>query len=198
MKYQVIVADPAWSFDDRLAKMKSPTRRGAASQYQTMSVAEIAALDVASLADPVGCALVLWVPSSLLVDGLTVMKAWSFKPKGTVVWVKTKKRVVDINDQLAFGMGRLLRQTHEIALVGTSGKSVYPLMKDHSQRSVIMAPSMGHSQKPDELQYRFERMFPEAMHLELFARRVLPGWTCVGDAIDGKDIRAAIQELVLV
>jgi N6-adenosine-specific RNA methylase IME4 len=198
MKYQVIVADPAWSFDDRLAKMKSPTRRGAASQYATMSVAEIAALDVASLADPLGCVLALWVPSSLLLDGLTVMRACGFVPKGNVVWVKTKKRVVDLHDQLAFGMGRLFRQTHEIALVGTSGKSVYPLLKDHSQRSVILAPSMGHSRKPDELQESLELMFPgpDVKRLEMFARRVRPGWTCIGDAIDGKDIRDAIQELV--
>src|SRR5690606_23397491 len=35
--------------------------------------------------------LVLWVPGSLLQEGLDVMSAWGFKQKQVHVWVKTKK-----------------------------------------------------------------------------------------------------------
>lgn len=198
MKFQVIVADPAWSFDDRLQKMKSKTRRSAASQYSTMTVDEICSIPVPQVADPAGCVLALWVPSTLLVDGLRVMNAWGFTLKQTIIWVKTKKKPLvgaDPNDVLAFGMGRLFRQCHELALVGTSGKSVYPLLEDHSQRSVILAPNMGHSKKPEELQDRFDTMFPEAERLEMFARRARPSWICAGNEIDGKDIRDAVHEL---
>jgi N6-adenosine-specific RNA methylase IME4 len=199
VKFQVICADPPWAFDDKLARMKSPTRRGAASQYSTLSLADIAALKVQDLINPAGCVLALWVPSTLLLDGIRVMQAWGFVPKSTVVWVKTSKKAQPIDpatgDGLAFGMGRTFRAAHEIALIGTAGKSVYPTMQDHSQRSVIMAPNMGHSQKPDELQLRLEKMWPDAQRLELFARRTLPNWTCVGDGIDGLDIRDAIHQL---
>ena len=208
MKFDVILADPPWSFDDRLERMKSPTKRSAVSQYDVMSVAEIAALDVASLANPNGCVLALWVPGSMLVDGINVMSAWGFQLKQTFVWVKTGKNreTVDVNTEegLAFGMGRLFRQCHELALVGTSGKSVYPLMKgklSHSQRSVLLAPNGGHSVKPEGLHRRLEAMFPwvdeekQPQMLELFARRHVRCWTCVGNEIDGKDVRDAIQEL---
>ena len=198
MLYQVIIADPPWSFDDKLEKMRSGTRRSAASQYDVMSLEEIKALDVASLADPSGCLLALWVPGSFLEAGIDVYRAWGFKLKQQYVWVKTKKeldQLSDPNDMLAFGMGRLFRQTHETALICTSGKSVYPLLEDHSQRSVSCATNQGHSIKPGNLHASLELMFPKANKLELFARRKVDGWTCAGNEIDGKDIRDAIQEL---
>ena len=194
-----IICDPPWSFDDRLQKMKRPVKRSAISQYKVMSVAEIAALDVKSLADPMGCLLALWVPSSMLDQGLAVMNAWGFKLKQTFVWVKLKKDyALEENWNLGtrVGMGRLFRQSHEIALIGTSGKSVYPWLEDHSQRSVAFDLNQGHSIKPPTLHERLEKMFPDVEKLELFSRRKRAGWTCIGDAIDGKDITVAIQELI--
>lgn len=197
MKYDVIVADPPWAFGDALKKMKKKTKRSAASQYKVMSPGQVAALDVPSLVNPNGCVLALWVPSALLMDGLMVMQAWGFSLKQTVVWIKTKKRIKDPNNALAFGMGRLFRNTHEIALIGTVGK-VYGNLENHSQRTVIMAPNLGHSVKPEALQDSIEMMFPNANKLELFARRVRPNWGCVGNNIDGKDIVIALQDLILL
>jgi hypothetical protein len=34
--------------------------------------------------------------------------------------------------------------------------------------------------------------------MELFARRQRPGWVCVGDEIDGKDIRVALEEVAAI
>jgi N6-adenosine-specific RNA methylase IME4 len=160
-----------------------------------MTIAEIAALDVKSIVDPSGCVLALWVPSTLLSDGLQVMKSWGFALKSTVIWVKSKKKILNVDDILAFGMGRLFRQTHEIALIGTAGKSVYSRLKNRSQRSVIIAPNQGHSIKPNDLHESFDMMFPDAAKCELFARRQYPNWTCLGNEIDGKDIRVAISDL---
>ena len=33
MRYDIIVADPPWSFDDKLKKMKDDVKRSADSQY---------------------------------------------------------------------------------------------------------------------------------------------------------------------
>ena len=197
-KFDVIIADPPWAFSDGLKKMKRPVRRSAASQYGVMTPAQVANVPIVDIVNPMGCVLALWVPSSMLVHGLDVMRAWGFTFKGTYVWVKTKRKIKDPNNQLAFGMGRLFRQAHEIALIGTAGKSVYPTLKDRAQRSVLLAPAMGHSRKPEGLHDSLELMYPGANNLELFARRVRPGWTCLGDAIDGKDITVAVQELILV
>lgn len=203
MLAQCIVSDPPWDFDDQLKKMKSKVKRSAKSQYDTMLLDEICSIDVRKLADPKGCVLILWVPSSLLIDGVTVAHAWGFKIKQTYVWAKVKKKdkkrvSEDLNDELAFGMGRLFRQTHEIALVCTSGKSVYPLLQNKSQRSVSCAENKGHSTKPENLQDSLDLMFPNANKVEMFARRVREGWTCLGNEIDGKDIRDAVQDLLVV
>jgi len=197
-KFGVICCDPPWSFDDRLARMKKPVKRSAVSHYDVMSPAEIASLDVKSLADPKGCLLALWVPGSMLVQGLNVVEAWGFKHKQTFVWVKLQKehkKKQDWNDATRVGMGRLFRQSHEIALICTSGKSVYASLEDHSQRSVAFDLNIGHSTKPPTLQQRLEKMFPAVNKVELFARRPRAGWVCVGDAVSGKDIRESIQEL---
>lgn len=202
MTYKVISADPPWDFSDGLKKMKNPVKRSARSQYETLSREEVMNLDVASLADPSGCVLALWVPGTLLQDGLDVMNAWGFNHKQTYIWVKTKKEPFkalhdeeNLENVLAFGMGRLFRQTHELALIGTSGKTVYPHLKNKSQRSVSFETNAGHSIKPEKLQDSLDIMFPDVLKLELFARRARTGWTCIGDGVTGKDIRESIQEL---
>jgi len=201
MIYQCIVVDPPWDFNDGLKKMKRAVKRSASSQYKTMTPAQVMAFPVKQLADPQGCILALWVPSVLLESGLQVVRAWDFNFKQTFVWVKLKKdyaKESDWNKSTRVGMGRLFRQSHEIALICTSGKSVYPLLQDHSQRSVAFDLNIKHSCKPDTLQQRLECMFPTANKLELFARRSLPGWTSLGDAIDGKDMQTSIREHVVM
>jgi len=229
-KYSVIVADPPWSFKDSL-KM-SDVKRGAQANYDTMTMQQIREMPVERVCNPDGAVLCLWVPGSLLQDGLDTMKAWGFEHKQTYVWVKIKKHKftrfikwikksvlrhqqiaydkfaytrainaiinnlpnIDWSEELAFGMGRLFRQTHEICLIGTRGKILNQLA-NKSQRSVSFAENLRHSAKPDALQESLETMFPIARKLELFARRLRPGWTCLGNEIDGKDIYDALAEL---
>jgi N6-adenosine-specific RNA methylase IME4 len=165
MKYQVIVADPAWSFSDKLTM--SSTKRGAAANYSTLRVSDIVALPVASVAAD-DSILALWVPSSLIADGLQVIQAWGFKQKTIWTWVKGTER------NLAFGLGHTFRGCTEHALIGTRG-SVKKLIRNHSQRNVSIDPNLRHSAKPETLQDRLEMMV-EGERLELFAGRERPGW----------------------
>lgn len=232
-KFQVIVADCPWSFTDSL-KM-SDVARGAQANYSTMSISDIKSLPVNDVCDLDGAVLCLWVPGSLLQEGLDTMKAWGFNHKQTYVWVKIKKQplqrleklyqntiglanklnvrpVVTIKDylrllhatigtinpkvMLSFGMGRLFRQTHEICLIGTNNNKVYKGLQDKSQRSVCFAPNLKHSAKPEDLQDSLEIMFPKTRKLELFARRIRPGWTCLGNEVcNGEDIRVSLSKL---
>jgi N6-adenosine-specific RNA methylase IME4 len=230
-KFSVIVADPPWSFQDSL-KM-SDVKRGADANYDTMTMQQIREMPVSEACHPDGAVLCLWVPGSLLQDGLDTMKAWGFNHKQTYVWVKTKKTPLadlasvyskairkalkegnwdafqapeikkifadihpkwPISNVLSFFMGRLFRQTHEICLIGTRGK-ILKQLANKSQRSVSFGENLRHSAKPDDLQDSLEIMFPKARKLELFARRLRSGWTCLGNEIDGKDIYDALAEL---
>ena len=89
MKFSLILADPPYDFSDSLNMSDTP--RSAKANYKTMSMLDIKNLPVNECADPNGAVLALWVPSSLLQDGLDIMSAWGFKHKQTYVWVKNKK-----------------------------------------------------------------------------------------------------------
>lgn len=234
-KFSVIVSDPAWDFLDSLEM--SDVKRGAAANYSLMNNSDIISMDVKSIADPDGCLLALWVPSSLLQIGLDTMKNWGFEHKQTYIWVKTKKENfgefkkfisknilkkpqvaydkfaytraissiiesisnVNLNECLAFFMGRLFRQTHEICLIGTNNTKIYKKLANKSQRSVSCAPNLKHSQKPEDLQDSLDIMFPDPNHLklEMFARRKRSNWTCIGNEVcDGEDIRESLKKLI--
>src|SRR5271154_98257 len=105
MKFNVIVADPPWSFSDTLTM--SEVKRGADANYNTLSIQDLCALPVSQLADPQGCLLALWVPSALLKEGIEVMEAWNFDLKQSFIWAKSKKDpltkpIEDLNDTLGF------------------------------------------------------------------------------------------------
>ena len=87
-KFSVIVADCPWPFKDSLKMSDVP--RGALANYDTMTISDIQSLPVKMACHPDGAVLCLWVPSSLLAEGLETMKAWGFKHKQTYIWVKTK------------------------------------------------------------------------------------------------------------
>jgi len=188
MRFRVIVADPPWSFSDKLQMSSTP--RSADDNYRTLSLDDICALPVRDVADAESCMLVMWVPSTMLEDGLRVMRCWGFDFKGTYVWVKMRKDM----QRPAIGMGHTFRQSHEIAITGVIGK-VSSAVMDHGQRSVCLAVNEGHSRKPEGLQDSLDLMFPGSPKLEMFARRDRPDWVCTGDELDACDIRDALVAL---
>jgi len=215
-KYICIVADPPYAFKDNLTM--SNTKRGAASNYQgVLNIEELKKLPIDKLSAD-NSILALWVPSTLLVEGLDIMNAWGFKYKQNYIWVKTKINplinlkinkkdnisfIKDkiksflINDILAIKMGHLFRQTHEICLIGTKGK-LQTLLKNKAQRSVSLFPATKNSTKPEYLQDSLDIMF-SGKKLELFARRNRKGWDCFGNECPtslGEDIRDSLEKLI--
>ena len=178
MKYQVIVADPAWSYEDKL-RMGGTTgiKRSADSKYRVMNLDDIKAIPVSEVSAPTSV-LALWCPNSLLfTHGHPTLEAWGFTYKQTFVWVKT----TNDGTRPRPGMGRMFRNSTESALIGVRGK---PKCLNHAQLNVDLHRWLGHSAKPDTLQNRLELMF-DGPRLELFARRAIAGWTCVGDECPG-------------
>jgi N6-adenosine-specific RNA methylase IME4 len=224
MKFGCIVSDNPWFFQDKLTMSK--TKRGAESQYSVLSDQDIINLPVKDIADN-DSVLVNWVPGSKLEAGMNCCKNWGFNVVQDFVWVKTKKDPLKpllkqilktiktedpkefnsiitakfdefvLDDILAFYMGHCFRQTHEICLVGTRGKYT-KLLKNKSQRSVCLGPIGKHSEKPEALQDRLDIMFPDVRKCELFARRIRPGWECIGNESPqtlGEDIRISLEKL---
>jgi site-specific DNA-methyltransferase (adenine-specific) len=176
--FQVICADPAWRFSDRLPGKT----RGADKQYPTQTVDEICALEMfwrLPIADDAW--LFLWRVASMQEEALRVVRAWGFVPKTERVWEKLTK-----TGKPWFGMGRYLRASHETCIVAVRGRPK-PLVRNIRSRFAAPIP-LGpngrprHSAKPEVFYDDVERL-ARGPYVELYARRLRSGWTCIGNEV---------------
>lgn len=172
--YRTILADPPWRFRNR-GGIPSP-EYGRVFRYSTMPTEEIGALSVGALADE-DAHLYLWVPTAMLPDGLTVLAAWGFEYKTTMLWVKVgRDRMPSIK-----GMGWYFRNAAEPMLFGVRGK-MRTLAPARRQANVFLGVTRGHSRKPPEAHELIERCSP-GPYLELFARAARRGWDTWGNEV---------------
>lgn len=188
MTYDVIYADPPWSYK---AYNKTDGKRTAASHYPTMKLADICQLPVSELAND-NCTLFLWVTYPCLEEGLRVIKEWGFKYKTLgFCWVKRNRRNTDT---WFWGLGFLTRSNPEVCIIATKGSPKRASARVHS---VVDTPIERHSQKPTLVRERIEELMgPSVSKIELFAREVTAGWTCLGNELNDKDIRDSIRETI--
>lgn len=172
-KFQTVLADPPWQFQNRTGKVAPEHRR--LSRYSTLTLDEIKALPVSTIvADP--SHLYLWVPNALLPDGLAVMAAWGFTYKSNLIWQKVRKD----GEPDGRGVGFYFRNTTEILLFGIRGKNARTLAPGRSQVNVIKSQKREHSRKPDE-QYPLIESCSPGPRIELFARGPREGWAVWGN-----------------
>ena len=182
-KYKVILADPAWKYSD--SRKNDPGYAGIT--YDVMSTKDICDLPVKDIADK-DCMLFMWVTSPMLPDALEVMKSWGFKYK-TVAFVWEKLNV-KAKTPVAL-MGRYTLGSCEYVLVGTRGQ---PKRASKTVRQLVSAIRTGHSVKPKEVHKRIVELCGDVPRVELFARETVDGWDCIGNGIDGKDIRDVLEQ----
>lgn len=187
MKFDVHYWDPPWQFD--MKKTGGSFQSGASQKYQTMPLAEIQQIPVASVATP-NAALALWVPSRLKFShGYTTALAWGFPNyQATIYWHKIFKGK-------RMGMGYWFRGEVEELLVFTRG-DVEPF---RCQRpNYLSLPILEHSEKPEEFRRLIEDStgkFNRRQCLEGFARRRVTGWTGIGNQVTSRDIRTDVRLL---
>lgn len=86
------------------------------------------------------------------------------------------------------GPGSYSMQGVEDVWLGLRGDGWSSARAERDVPEVIFAPRGEHSRKPDVMQLRAERLWPEAgPRLELFARRRLDGWASFGNEVEGCD-----------
>lgn len=178
MKYDVILADPPWHFRNFSADapgMIHERSRGAAKHYGTMLTKDICKLEIPATDNAV---LFLWACWPLLPDAMQVIEAWGFEYKSLAwTWIKANKT----GWGFFTGMGYYTRANSEPCLLATRGRPSKP--KNRSILSLIYAPVMQHSRKPDEQYRKIEALYPKANYLEMFARRKRPGWDTWGNEV---------------
>jgi N6-adenosine-specific RNA methylase IME4 len=175
-RFKTIMADPPWRFQNATGKVSPGHRR--LNRYGTMTLAEIMALPVASIADTTAH-LYLWVPNALLPEGLAVLQAWGFTYKSNIVWHKIRKD----GGSDGRGVGFYFRNVTELLLFGVRGKNARTLAPGRRQVNMIETRKREHSRKPDE-QYKLIEDCSPGPYLEMFGRGIRRDWAVWGDQAD--------------
>lgn len=167
----VLVADPPWKFNDPLPGKK----RGASKHYACLTLEELKLypLPPQVIAAP-DAVLFMWRVASMQEEALALMRAWGFRQYGEIVWQKLTKR-----GRKHFGMGHIVRNSHETCLVAVRGDRIRPAVRN--VRSTFDGRTGSHSEKPAEFYRLVERLYPQAHRYEIFARRPRPGWAQYGN-----------------
>lgn len=171
-KYQIIYADPPWSFNFK--KRKGLSHSAKERLYSTMHDDEIGCLPVNEMADK-DCILFLWVMNSKLPVALKCIQSWGFEYKTVAfTWVKTTKNTYH------FGGGNWTRSNPELCVLATRGK---PKRISRSVRNLCISPLREHSRKPDEIRESIVELVGDLPRIELFARQKTDGWDVWGDDV---------------
>ena len=157
------------------------------TEYRTLTIADLRSLPVGELIS--GYAF-LWCPNPFLPAGLGLLEAWGFQYATAIHWRKTTKL-----GKVTYGAGFWYRGAVETILVAK--KPGVKSIRTHQRNVFDALRPPGHSTKPEEFQDHIEEHFP-GPYVELFARRVRPGWTCLGDECPGdmQDIRVSLPEVL--
>lgn len=171
-KYNIIYADPAWSYKDKALA----GNRGACCKYDVMNINDIKNLPIKNISAD-NSILFMWVTMPKLNECFDVIKAWGFEYKTVgFTWIKQNKK----SDSLFWGMGRWTRANAEVCLIATKGKPKRESAKVHS---VIISKIREHSRKPDETRDRIIELCGDLPRIELFARQYADGWDCWGNEV---------------
>jgi N6-adenosine-specific RNA methylase IME4 len=168
-KYQVILADPPWSFRGQVQRggKDQDYSSSAAEYYVTLPIEDLCKMgkDIKRISDPEGCLLYLWYSPPILEDAMRLTEAWGFKHATTAfVWVKTKDGV-----NLQVNPGHYTMSSCEMVNVAKIKKVPTP-RGARNIRQVVFAPRTNHSAKPLEVRERITQMHPLQKKLELFSR----------------------------
>lgn len=180
-KYNIIYADPAWSYyNDSTAQPDCTTNRGMKRPpYPVMSTKSIMELPVKDIAED-DAILFIWTTDYHLEKCMQVIKAWGFEYKTVgFTWAKKNKS----GNQVCFMGAYTMKSGVELCLLATKGKGAHKLVKKHNVKAYIESPRLEHSKKPDEIRERIVELLGDLPRVELFARHKFDGWDSWGNEI---------------
>lgn len=183
--YRAIVADPPWPYPQGFGIGRTPKGtkndgRRLPLPYASMPVDEIAALDVARLAEPSGCHLWLWTTNRYLHEAFHVADSWGFRYGQMLAWCKKP---------IGSMLGGAFSPNLEFVLFCRRGSL------RHVNRQVTCwfewpRSQAQHSRKPDAFYDLVEQVSP-GPYLDMFSRRARLGWDTWGDqALHGTELVA--------
>jgi N6-adenosine-specific RNA methylase IME4 len=168
-KYQIIYADPPW--DVKRGPDWGSNGPSHPLPYPTMSIEEIKALPVNTIADK-NSHLYLWAINKYIYETYEVAKAWGFNVSCMLTWCKPKHGI---------GIGGTFVQTTEHLLFCRRGtltarKRIDTTWFEHKRLS--------HSEKPQMFRDMIVEVSGDDLpRIELFARQKTEGWDVWGNEV---------------
>jgi len=162
-KYQIIYADPPWSYGG--GKLNVTTRgKELEDHYPTMTDSEILSLPVCKLADK-NCLLFMWVVYAKLPFAIEVIKKWGFSYSTVAFeWLK----LTETGKPVCF-MGKwVCGGAVELCLLAKKGTIK---RKRKNIRRLVEAPRNRHSKKPPVFRQKIVDLAGDLPRIELFARK---------------------------
>lgn len=196
MLYRTIVADPPWPYAcDGKSNGLGATKEhrpnswdgvsagpGSKARYGSMSIEDLCVMSVPS---DKNAHLYLWTTNAFMVEAHQIARAWGFKPKTILTWVKMKA-----NGTPSMKTGYWYRSATEHVLFAVRGS--LRLTDKACVPTAFLGPRLAHSVKPDSFFQTVERVSP-GPYLEMFARKRRPGWDAFGNQVEGSIALAALK-----
>lgn len=183
-KYDVILADPPWTFQTYSAKGKG---RSAERHYDCMTFDDIVRLPVSQIATD-NCALFLWTTWPFMEKVFEVIHAWGFTYRTLgFEWFKENRS----GNGWHMGMGYYTRSNPEPCLLCVRGSMPVAV---HDEPNFIVAPVRAHSRKPAQQYYKIENLYPNKRYVELFARERRQGWASWGYGVASDPVFGGIDD----
>ena len=172
-KYNIIYADPPWSFKHYSDKGKG---RAPDNYYKCQNLQDIKNLPIQNISAE-DCVLFMWVTYPFLQKSFEVLEAWGFQYKTVgFTWVKKNKK----SDSWFWGMGYWTRSNAEICIIATKGKIT---RQSSSVHQIIETPIEEHSKKPEIVKEKIIELVGKLPRIELFAREKVKGWDVWGNEV---------------
>jgi N6-adenosine-specific RNA methylase IME4 len=126
----------------------------------------------------------MWTIDKYLHDTEIMMSELGYSLHARFIWDK----------QNGVAPAFTVRFSHEYLLwFYKKGNILMPCEEQRGKYTTVFTElSSKHSKKPLCSYEMIESMFPKTSKLELFARECRDGWNCIGNEIDGRDIREII------
>ena len=167
---KTIVADPPW--EPAMSKILGPkwTAKNKASphkHYPVMSMDDICQMKPETQEK---AHLWLWCLNQHTDWGHKVAEAWGFQVWQMLTWCKP-----------GLGTGQFQANSEQILVCRKGQRHNNPFGR--TKGTWFKGPRARHSQKPEDFYRLVERCSPGPYH-EMFARRIRPGWTAMGNQIE--------------
>ena len=169
-KYSILYADPPWDYKGQTqhkGKGKGSSG-GAINHYPTVPVKEMKEWNIKSICED-NCLLFMWSSSPHLDQAIELGKAWGFE-WSTIAFVWDKEKV---------NPGFYTLSQCELCLLFKLGNIPRP-RGARNIRQLVQERRTRHSEKPENVRKRIEKMFPFQSKIELFARKEVEGWDSWG------------------